>query len=225
MRTSVHQACQAGPHHPASYHPHRLSRLPGTAHARPGQPLRLTAYPRPDFQHRRFSTGVVATVPVCVRRQASVRCRCAFAGRPASSAGVRPWCVTPVSPVPKSRLIRALRLIGGIPVPSIDRRTGINRGNVTAGAGDPALRGPARDRGAEGSPWSARSVLKVPFHDPRPGPDGAPRIPFRFLNITSTAGTGRWARYLPGRAARRVNCALPGRPPVNCISRSQVSPP
>ena len=48
-----------------------------------------------------------------------------------------PLVVTSVSYAPISRLIRALRLIWGIPVPQINRRTGINRGNVTGGAGDP----------------------------------------------------------------------------------------
>ncbi len=76
----------------------QMSRPPGTTHAWPGQLLRLTAHPRLDFQHRRVH-GVVATVPGTGRRPAPVCIR----------------SITPVSGLPKSRLIPVLRLITGIP--------------------------------------------------------------------------------------------------------------
>ncbi len=109
--------------------------------------------------------------------------------RPAASgAGVHPWYVTPVSRFPKSRLIRVLRLTGGIPVPRINRRTGINRGNVTAGAGDPALCRPGHDR-EPAKLFATLQCADVQLHDPRPRPGGALRIPSRFLNTRSPTGT------------------------------------
>ncbi len=92
----------------------------------------------------------------------------------ASGAGVRPWCVTPVSRFPKSRLIRVLRLTGGIPVSQINRRTVINRRNVAAGAGDPAARSPTRDREAEGNPSPPASAPKSSFGTHRPARTAPP---------------------------------------------------
>jgi hypothetical protein len=134
---------------------------------------------------------------------------------PASGAGAggHPWCVSPVSRFPKSRLIGVLRLTGGIPVPApINRRTGINRGNVTAGAGDPAS---CRTTGGSRSRWEPFAILQcaeVQFHYPRPGPGRRPRIPPRFLNTTSTAGT-RPVGAVPPRPRGPAGCLRPSGPP------------